>query len=381
MNLHREEHDRRAYILRWLLKPLAWGVYFVIVFEILFMISPFALYFYSAYGPALNVLLEFESTAWLTQFFLPHFSRTSSALLNCLRPVAISLILIGGALFLAAAIPLYGAKLLRRGQVSGGLYRHVRHPQYVALATVGLGTVLLWPRFIVAITFVVMIYLYYLLARWEEDQCLRRFGRSYRAYVESTGMFLPRAVEARLPTPLPRSRTGRAFLGWVMLAVLVAGSTGVAWWLREISLTTVSAYFRDDATVLSPARLDGGVLVSAFRTAMGDRRVRDAVHAAGATKLLVYVVPEAWRLPDLPLDAESEGGHHTPERFDPARFRVLVTRVRSHDPDARGAAIVTTAFGRDPVVTATVDLEKAAVIGVESPPPHVRWGDIPTPMF
>ncbi len=40
---------------RFLARPLIWGAYVVIVLEFLFMISPFALYFYSSYGPALNV--------------------------------------------------------------------------------------------------------------------------------------------------------------------------------------------------------------------------------------------------------------------------------------------------------------------------------------
>jgi adenylate cyclase len=36
--------------------PAVWVAYVAIVFEILFMISPFGLYYYAAYGPALNVL-------------------------------------------------------------------------------------------------------------------------------------------------------------------------------------------------------------------------------------------------------------------------------------------------------------------------------------
>ena len=50
----------------------AWGFYLIIVLEFLYMISPLALYFYSAYGPALNLLHRSPSTAWLTAFFLQH---------------------------------------------------------------------------------------------------------------------------------------------------------------------------------------------------------------------------------------------------------------------------------------------------------------------
>jgi hypothetical protein len=33
------------------LTPSVWAIYTIIVFEIVFVISPFALYFYSVYGP------------------------------------------------------------------------------------------------------------------------------------------------------------------------------------------------------------------------------------------------------------------------------------------------------------------------------------------
>src|SRR6266498_252333 len=103
-----------------LFRPAVWIVYLVIVFEILFMISPFALHFYSAYGPTLNVLHRSPSTAWLTQFFLPHFSETSSPLLNSLPGLGGVLMAAGAVLFLAGAVPIYWAKLRRRGAVTGG---------------------------------------------------------------------------------------------------------------------------------------------------------------------------------------------------------------------------------------------------------------------
>jgi hypothetical protein len=43
--------------MRVLIRPAVWIVYVVIVFEILFMISPFALHFYAAYGPMLFTTL------------------------------------------------------------------------------------------------------------------------------------------------------------------------------------------------------------------------------------------------------------------------------------------------------------------------------------
>ena len=61
-----------------LIRPVAWAFYVVLVFEILFMISPAALFFYSVYGPVLGFLNGAPATAWLTQFFLPHIAATET---------------------------------------------------------------------------------------------------------------------------------------------------------------------------------------------------------------------------------------------------------------------------------------------------------------
>jgi hypothetical protein len=42
------------------------------MFEVIIMISPFAFYFYAAYGPTLKWLNHSTATAWLTGFLLPH---------------------------------------------------------------------------------------------------------------------------------------------------------------------------------------------------------------------------------------------------------------------------------------------------------------------
>ena len=91
--------------------PAVWVAYVGIVFEILFMISPFALYYYAGYGPSLNVLHRSPWTAWLTDFLLPHFSYTSSPLLNGLPRAGGLLIALGVVLFALGFVHVYGAKL------------------------------------------------------------------------------------------------------------------------------------------------------------------------------------------------------------------------------------------------------------------------------
>lgn len=368
--------------LRRILKPAAWAFYVIFVFEILFMISPFALHFYSAYGPALNFLHRWPSTAWLTQFFLPHFSETSSPILNALHGLAWLLILAGAALFLIAAIPLYWANLRRRGAVTKGLYAFIRHPQYVGLAVVGLGTVLVWPRFLVLITYVTMLFLYGVLARWEKERCLARFGESYRAYQARTGMFLPRTLSKRIPRILPATGRARVLAAGGLYVVLIAATLVLSFGLRDYSLSKVSASYMQDVAVLSPALLTEQELRAAYGAAIREARVQEALRAAGPAKLIVYVVPLQWYLPDLPIEPPHKfsGPHVTPD-FDRRHYKVLFTRARTHNAGATDRDIVTATYGRDPIVLVRVDISTGEVTGIETPPPHVIWGDIPTPMF
>ena len=137
-----------------------------------------------------------------------------------------------------------------------------------------------------------------------------------------------------------------------------------------------------DVAVLSPAMLSNEQLTSAFETAMTEPLVEEAVEEVGSGKLIIYVVPKEWYLPDLPMDAEQRfGGHHVPEDYDREHYKILFTRARLHAADATGDDIVKSAYGRDPILVVSVDVSVPEVTGTKTPPSHVRWGDIPTPLF
>jgi hypothetical protein len=48
--------------------------YLFITLEMLFMVTPFALYYYSVYSPLLVGSFSLPATGWLPAFFLPHLS-------------------------------------------------------------------------------------------------------------------------------------------------------------------------------------------------------------------------------------------------------------------------------------------------------------------
>ena len=165
-----------------------------VILEPIWMLLPFAGFLY---GSVLHIqtLNRHPSTAWLTHFVFPVLTG------GWLGPV---LVIVGFALFLIGAGQIYWAKIRRLGLVTRGLYRFVRHPQYVALTLFGVGILLTWGRAVTFLAFSLMMFLYYYLARSEERTCVRLFGAAYERYRRGTSFILPgdrllRPLAARLP--------------------------------------------------------------------------------------------------------------------------------------------------------------------------------------
>ena len=116
--------------------------YLFITLEMLFMVTPFALYYYSVYSPLLAGPFSRPATAWLPAFFLPHLST------EVLPSMGGLIFLLGLAGFILSAFQLYYAKFRGRGVLQSAFYKRIRHPQYLFLALAGLGLLIVWPRFI-----------------------------------------------------------------------------------------------------------------------------------------------------------------------------------------------------------------------------------------
>jgi protein-S-isoprenylcysteine O-methyltransferase Ste14 len=89
--------------------------------------------------------------------------------------------------------------------VADGLFRYVRNPMYVGALLVLLGEALLFRSvWIVLYAAGLWLVLHTFLVVFEEPQLGRRFGSSYRAYVESTPRWIP-----HLPGPSGGTRATR----------------------------------------------------------------------------------------------------------------------------------------------------------------------------
>lgn len=98
----------------------------------------------------------------------------------------------GGLIFLAITWGfLYRAQ--RKGVVAkDGPYALVRHPQYVAFIVIMFGFLVQWPTLLTIIMFPILVLMYIKLAKLEEKESIKAFGKDYIDYTNKTGRFLPR---------------------------------------------------------------------------------------------------------------------------------------------------------------------------------------------
>lgn len=77
------------------------------------------------------------------------------------------------------------------GLVTSGVYRYVRHPQYLGLILVTFGWLIHWPTIPGAVMWPLLTYMYYRLSKHEEKALLETFGEDYQEYASNTPMLLP----------------------------------------------------------------------------------------------------------------------------------------------------------------------------------------------
>ncbi len=224
-------------------------VFFIMAFEVMIMISPFAFFFYSVFNPIFHWLGTYPATRWLTHFFLPHMILPPTVPLKMIRISGSILFVVGSITFIVCALQVYLGKLFKWGIASRGIYRFVRHPQYTSLGVWGLGMAILWPRFIVLATLSIMFILYYFLAKDEERRMVQQYGDSYKEYMRKTGMFFPRIrnnePKAALSTNLIQPKNIFALLSLVVVVL------GAGFLCRYITINSLQLRSKDNVTLVS----------------------------------------------------------------------------------------------------------------------------------
>lgn len=388
-------------------------LYFIIALEVLIMISPFAAFFYAVFNPFLLFLSHSSATRWLASFFLPHMVSPPGLFLKAVR-VAGSFLFVGGAAtFVVCAVQVYAHKLLRRGPALGGLYKWIRHPQYLALAATGLGLAILWPRFLTIVLWVVMVGLYYILAKDEERRMVNQFSDQYRHYIGRTGMFFPRVGSPVDRSSFQRSNVLRAAFSFVILATVTIGG---AFALRAYTIASLPLW--------SEGRVTAMAILSSDRM-MLDHRMADILKLPDVESrldrvsgpILVYFMPQRYVMQGMIADTgpqwrlyqhhqtlamitdwvfhpfrHLQGGHmmmHHDMGGEPAPAtapgaivrRLIFLRIDSPQATGKAGLLFGINTRRVPLFFADVDVHNAKLLSVTPLGPGTGWGRVPTPMF
>ena len=402
-----ELNTSRQTLRRWLSRGVAL-VYGLVMFEVVIMISPFAFYFYAAYGPTLKWLNDSTATAWLTGFLLPHAVFTTSPFLEFLRwdlgRYAFGLGLLA---FLVLAAQIYGSKLLGRKIVTSGVYRYIRHPQYLSLGLSAFGLFTAWPRMIIFLLFVGMLFAYYFLARVEERRMLAR-DPSYSDYMRRTGMFLPGNPGGhfyrRVFGGLRDQRFARRLALTSLLVLALVLGLGLRFYtVRHIARIAVSA----DMEVVSVYPMPPATMQRLVALALSDTSVQQALQREGEATFVAHVLPYNYGMIGMFADI---GTHHmAPGNVRLSRFKYLCgwllpfldSRIRTDlmGSDGQEYRVVFSRVdgpkGRPvsqdqlfdlsakmtPVYVADVNAASRQVGRTVDPPRRSFWGDVKMPIF
>ncbi len=297
----------------------------LILLEMFIMISPFILYYYGVYGPVMSLLHRSRWTAWLTAFFLPHL--VSFPPMPDLVNLGSLIFVVGLVAFLVNAGQLYYVKLRKKSVAVRGLYAWIRHPQYLCLGVASFGLLIAWPRFIILVFFVSMLFAYYFLARDEERRMEAAFGDSYRSYLHRTWMFLPGEPGAKLLGLFwqePWSSRSITLCVWPTSLIL---SVGLALLLRSASVQAIPKLFLADGTIAAvPLSAREASSAAAFLAeALRNRQVHARLGQGGG--FLVLVAENDEKLHHVLIDLGME--RREAKKFSGAGVSAVVSRAVS----------------------------------------------------
>jgi len=229
-----------------------------------------------------------------------------------------------------------------------------------------------------------MLFVYYLLAKKEERECLEKFGNDYKSFLDSTSMFFPGDKYLKLPL-FPVAGLKRT-ISWITTYLITLTVTVlVAFGLRNYAIKSISTLNTKNAATISLVNMNTSDIDRILSIAKRDPEVQKrlaSLENKGNLKLLNYITPLSWFVADLPLEPYEEGkeGHIQPTDFNRNEYKVLFTKAITHS-DVNGMDIIKKTYKRIPIIVVRVNLQQGIVIGINEPPPHVVWGDIPTPLF
>ena len=100
-----------------------------------------------------------------------------------------SLLILGGLIIMG--IGWWEIHRARGNLVTGGIYRWIRHPQYLGLILLTVGMLIQWPTMVTLLMWPILMIAYYRLAKKEERGLEEQFGEAYHQYRQRVRAFIP----------------------------------------------------------------------------------------------------------------------------------------------------------------------------------------------
>lgn len=366
-----------------------WAVflfYFLIAFEFAYMAGPFATFFYTAYSPALNFFNKIPVLSRLTQFFLPHICQnTSSILISSHNYIGAALALSGFLIFCIGAVRIYYSKLAKKGAVTGGIYKYIRHPQYSSFIVCSFGLLLIWPRYIVLISFVTMLFVYYILARVEEQECCAKFGESYISYMNTTNMFIP-FIKFNTENVIVNtaSKTTRTFKLLSLYIITLLVSLFAAYGLQNLTIDSLYSSCTDHSTNISLCQMDVNTISQITTIAKKNPKVQAYLSKYNKdTTFLNYILPTSWFAAEVPMNGlVYRAGHKSPDNYDRTQYKIIFTEAILKSVSSTSLKDVLTHLDvRHGIVEVWVDLKSNTVIKVLPMPENIKYDGIPEALY
>jgi protein-S-isoprenylcysteine O-methyltransferase Ste14 len=338
------------------------------------------------YKPGVSFLNDYPAFSWLTGFFLPHIVETTkSPLVNASRIAGYFLTFTGLLSFAICAIQVYYSKLFKKGVVTGGLYTLVRHPQYTAFAISGLGMLFVWPRYLVLIMFITLLFVYYLLAKAEESECEAKFGESYIKYKNQTNMFFPFKINIPITEKLPV--TARFAIVSVFYIVLVLGSLQLAKLTKAAAVNSLYTYTDEKATYISVFEKEDEELQQLIAIANSDLAVKQFIESKNNqnTKLISYIMPGDMYISEIPMQQpEIITSHVSNPNYDESVYKIVYTKANLPETTETNTAshLINNTLSLKPFFEVRIDMKNKKITDIiELNISVVNYANMPEPVF
>jgi len=232
--------------------------------------------------------------------------------------------------------------------------------------------------------FISLLFVYYLLARAEENECARKFGDSYLKYKKSTFMFFP--VKITFIKYIPAKRWQRISMLSGLFIIVIISAVQIADFFKQKSIDALYLKYHDET----------GIFLSVFEK--NDRQFSQIIDLVNPTNIhysksanyeqesfINYILPEDMYISEIPMYKPEDAPNHIfSHQYSVQNLKVIVTKAKLKEEieNQDYKSILLNALSLNPIAEIHIDLFKMKIS--ETRPltqKNIRYKNIPEPIF